>query len=145
MQKDWLLMLPPLNILMLVNLIRLEMSDLLSRHRGTYYGFGEHQDKALCVNQMEITLTLFLQTIISICCIKIKSLKMRIYIYKIYETVSVAIATLITRNCRLNYNFAELPASPIIAAIIMHDIVHVFGVSRRCLGLLLLCYCSALV
>ena len=68
---------------------------------------------------------------------KTKSLKTRIYIYKIYETVSVA--TLITRHCRLNYNFAELPASPIIASIIMHDIVNVFCVTRRCLGLLLLC------
>ena len=70
---------------------------------------------------------------------KTKSLKMRIYIYKIYVTVSVAITTLITRNCRLNYNFTELPASPIMASVIMHDIVHVFGVTRRRLGLLLLC------
>ena len=49
----------------------------------------------------------------------------------------MAIATLITRNCRLIHNFAELSASPIIASII--DFVHVCGVTRRCLGLLLLC------
>ena len=50
--------------LMLVNLIRPEMSYLLSRHRSTYYGFSEHQDKSLYMfNQVQITLTLLIQTI----------------------------------------------------------------------------------
>ena len=49
--------------LMLVNLIRPEMSDL-SRHRSTYYCFSEHQDKSLYMfNQVQITLTLLIQTI----------------------------------------------------------------------------------
>ena len=44
----------PTDCLMLVNLMRPEMSNLLSRQRGTYYGFGEHQNKSLNVfNQVE--------------------------------------------------------------------------------------------